>query len=63
VFAIAVLAPRIIGWKAGVTLLALFLIHLPFVETNERQLFAYLYLSLAVGLVALNWRQVRSGFS
>lgn len=49
-FAIVLIAPRIIGWKAGAVLLGLFIVHLFFTETAHRLIFAYVYLGLAVVL-------------
>ncbi len=60
-FAIVLIAPRLISWKAGLALLALFVAHLIFVDTHQRLFFAYVYLGLAAGIVVLNWRQVRRG--
>ena len=46
--ALVMVIPRIIGWKSGAILLALFLLHLPFVDQSERQFFTYIYLGIAV---------------
>lgn len=46
--ALALVVPRIIGWKSGAVLLGLFLLHLPFVDQSGRELFTYIYLGLAV---------------
>ena len=46
--ALALVVPRIIGWKSGAVLLGLFLLHLPFVDQSGREFFTYIYLSLAV---------------
>ncbi|MEC8913007.1 MAG: hypothetical protein VX478_06235, partial [Chloroflexota bacterium] len=46
--ALVLVIPRIIGWKSGLVLLALFLLHLPFVDQSERQFFTYIYLGIAV---------------
>ena len=58
-FAIVLIAPRLLGWKAGALLLGLFVVHLPFTDVDSRQLFAFLYLGLAAGLLLWNWRRVR----
>ena len=58
-FALVLVAPRIVGWKTGMVLLVLFLGHLPFVEPEQRRMFSYLYLALAGGLLAWNWRTFR----
>ena len=46
-----------VSWHASVPILGLFIVHLFFVEENQRLLFVYIYLGLAVGLVALHLRQ------
>ena len=46
--ALALIVPRIIGWKSGAILLGLFLLHLPFVDQSGREFFTYIYLGLAV---------------
>ena len=58
-FALALILPRMIGWKTGSILLALFIIHLPFVDPEQRRLFAYLYLALTAVVTAWNWRILR----
>jgi cation:H+ antiporter len=58
-FAIVLIAPRLIGWQAGGVLLTLFVVHLFFVDEGAREIFAYLYLAMAVGLIALDRRRVR----
>ena len=58
-FAVVLIAPRLLSWKAGAALLGLFVAHLFFVETIQRLAFAYVYLGLAAGLAVLNWRRVR----
>ena len=40
-FAILLIAPRVIGWKSGMALLLLFLVHLFFGDEAERKIFAY----------------------
>ena len=59
VFAILLIAPRRISWKGGLALLALFIIHLFFVDTSQRLIFAYIYLGLAVGMVIVNPRRLK----
>ncbi len=51
-FAIILVAPRVIGWRAGALILGLFVIHLFFTSKDERLIFTYVYLALAAGLVA-----------
>ena len=58
-FALALILPRMIGWKTGAVLLALFIVHLPFVDPEQRRLFAYLYLALTAVVTAWNWRILR----
>ena len=58
-FALALILPRMIGWKTGSVLLALFILHLPFVDPEQRRLFAYLYLILTAVVTAWNWRILR----
>ena len=63
VFAIVLIAPRILGWKAGMTILALFVVHLFFVDPDQRRIFAFIYLGIAAALVVADWRRVRHIFS
>ena len=56
-FAILLIAPRVVSWKAGAVLLGLFIAHLFFADTGERLVFAYIYLGLAVGLPVLMLRR------
>ena len=58
-FALALMLPRIVGWKTGAVLLGLFVVHLPFVDPEQRRLFTYLYLTLTVVVTAWNWRILR----
>ena len=62
VFAVLLIAPRLISWRAGLVLLGLFIAHLFFVDTGQRLIFAYIYLGLAAGLLVLNRRRFRSLF-
>ena len=56
VFAIVLIAPRLVGWKVGAVILVLFVAHL--VGEDERRIFAYIYLALAGGLVILDRRRL-----
>ena len=57
--AIALIFPRRVWWGAGLILLVLFIVHLPFTSANEREIFAYIYLGLTVGLaVTYSYRHV-----
>ena len=58
VFAILLIAPRLVGWRVGAVILILFVAHLFFVGEDERRIFAYLYLALAGGLVVLDRRRL-----
>ena len=58
VFAIVLIAPRLVGWKVGAALLVLFIAHLFFVDEAQRRIFAYVYLGLAGGLVILDRRRL-----
>jgi cation:H+ antiporter len=58
VFAIVLIAPRLVGWKVGAVILVLFVAHLFFVGEDERRIFAYLYLGLSAGLVVLDRRRL-----
>lgn len=62
VFALLLIAPRIISWRAGVVLLGLFIAHLFFLGTEVRLYFSYLFFALSIGLVIQNWRRVRHIF-
>ncbi len=57
-FAILLIAPRLVGWKVGAALLVLFIAHLLFVDESQRRIFAYVYLGLAGGLVILDRRRL-----
>jgi hypothetical protein len=58
VFAIILILPRLISWKAGAVLFVLFVAHLGFVDEGERLVFAYIFLGLSAGLIVLNRRQL-----
>lgn len=62
VFAILLIAPRIISWKAGALLLLLFVAHLFFPEPEPRLYFAYGFFALSGVLVVMNWRRVKHIF-
>jgi len=57
-FAIVLLAPKMIGWRAGAVLLGLFLVHLLFPNEEARRTFTYVYLVLTLALIVWNWRQL-----
>ena len=58
VFAIILIVPRLISWRAGLVLLVLFVAHLGFVDENQRLVFAYIFLGLSAGLIVLNRRRM-----
>lgn len=58
VFAILLIAPRIITWKAGAVLLVTFVAHLFFTDPQMRLYFAYGFFALGGVLVLMNWRRV-----
>ena len=58
-FAILLIAPRLISWKAGLILITLFVAGLFFVEEGQRFIIALVYLGLAAGLVVLSPRRLR----
>ena len=62
-FAVLLVAPRVIGWKGGMTLLALFVVHLFFTDESSRMFFSYIFLGLSVGLVAADQFAVGPGFN
>ena len=62
-FAIVLIVPRILGWKAGLMILGLFVVHMFFVDTDQRRIFAFIYLGIAAALAIVNWRQFRHIFS
>ena len=59
-FAILLIAPRVIGWKGGAALLALFVVHLFFTGESERMLFAYAFLALSLLLVVVDRKRLRA---
>jgi cation:H+ antiporter len=50
VLALVLVSRKIIGWKSGGILLFLFIAHLPFTDSEDRLLFTYLNLAIALGL-------------
>ena len=58
-FALVLIAPRLLSWRAGLVLLGLFLLHLFFPDEDARLVFAYVYLALAAALLVWNWRNLR----
>ena len=61
-FAILLIAPRLITWRAGVVLLTLFVAHLFFPDPAHRMIFAYIFFGLSAVLVAMNWRRLKHVF-
>ncbi len=59
-FGVLLIAKRVISWKTGAILLVLFIAHLLFPDEDARRIFAFIYLGLAVVLVAMDWRRVKS---
>ena len=53
---------RVISWNAGAILLALFIAHLFFPAQEHRLRFAFLYLGLALGIMAMDWLRLRMLF-
>ena len=58
-FGVLLIAKRVISWKSGAVLLVLFIAHLLFPNEDARLIFAFIYLGLAVVLVAMDWRRVK----
>ncbi len=63
VFALLLIAPRLITWKGATVLLALFVVHLFFTDGNQRLIFAYGYLALSLGLIIYDRRRILQVFS
>ena len=63
VFALLMIAPRVISWKGATVLLALFVVHLFFTEGSQRLIFAYGYLALSLGLVIYDRRRILQVFT
>ncbi len=58
VFAVLLIAPRVVDWWMGALLLALFIAHLFFPDQDVRRLFAYLYFGLAAVLIVADRSRV-----
>ena len=58
-FGLVLIAGRILDWRAGVVLLALFVAQLLFSDSNYRLWFAYAYLGLSGVALILNWGKVK----
>ena len=59
IFAILLIAPRLISWKAGAVLLVIFIANLFFTDTTQRLIFAFIFLGMATGLVIIDRRRIR----
>ena len=57
--AVLLIARRIVAWSTGAILLLLFAAHLFFPASEDRLRFVFIYLGLALGLIATDWRRVR----
>lgn len=58
-FALLLVAKRVINWWAGAILLGLFIAHLPFTDPSMRMWFVFAYLALSAALVLLDWRRLK----
>ncbi len=58
-FAILLIAKRIISWRAGAILLVLYAATVVLQDQNIRLIFAGVYFVLAAGLIAMDWRRVK----
>ena len=58
-FALLLVAKRVINWWAGAILLGLFIAHLPFTDPSMRIWFVFIYLALSAALVLLDWRRLK----
>ena len=58
-FALLLVAKRVINWWAGAILLGLFIAHLPFTDPSLRIWFVFIYLALSAALVLLDWRRLK----
>lgn len=63
ILAIVLILPRILGWKAGALILGLFIVHMFFVDTDQRRVFAFIYLGAAAALAIADWRRISRIFS
>ena len=61
-FAVILIVPRLISWRGGAVLLVIFLVHLFFREAGQRQIFAYIFFAMAVGLVVVDRGRIRGIF-
>ena len=57
-FAVLLVAPRVIGWKGGAVLLGLFVAHLFFTDESERMIFAYIFLALSLVMVVADRKRL-----
>ncbi len=48
----------VLAWKAGMALLGLFIVHLFYVETSERLIFAGIYIALSICLI-IDWGKLK----
>ena len=60
--ALVLVVGRVISWKAGAILLALFIAHLFFPDQEHRLMFAYLHFGLALVVMAMDWFRLRRLF-
>jgi len=58
-FALLLVAKRVINWWAGAILLGLFIAHLPFTDPSMRMWFVFIYLALSAAMVLLDWRRLK----
>jgi cation:H+ antiporter len=57
--AVLLIARRVVAWSTGAILLLLFAAHLFFPASEDRLRFVFIYLGVALGLIATDWRRVR----
>ena len=57
-FAVLLIVSRVVSWRVGLILLALFLTQLVFSGTTSRLLFGYIFLFLAGGLLVFHRRHI-----
>ena len=62
VLAIVMVYPRLVSWRSAVVLLGLFVVHLFFLDKEERLIFSYIYLGLAAALLVWNRRRIVETF-
>ena len=58
-FALLLIAPRTLGWRAGAVLLGTFVAHLFFPSAEHRLYIAFAYFGLAAMLAILDWRRLK----